>query len=203
VLKQNPKLVDRFAWTSRLDPNSKKLLERADRETFSHVCRKHDVSEIEANFKLLVEVLGAGFSEYAAAQAIQSNAVSLSPATPADLTKWRVEPEGAANNAALLGQKTTTVKTHTAKNEHRRQPQPSAVSKRCLPSAEKCTEGRDQGGERRWHEESTGVNRETRAVRQKRKRPWRRGAPSSCHYSEVVKFCADANPPREYRNPEK
>jgi hypothetical protein len=135
VLKQNPKLVDRFAWTSRLDPNSKKLLERADRETFSHVCRKHDVSEIEAHFKLLVEVLGAGFSEYAAAQAIQSNAVSLSPATPAELTKWRVEPEGAANNAALLGQKTTTVKTHTAKNEHRRQPQPSAVSKRCLPSA--------------------------------------------------------------------
>src|ERR1700751_4427710 len=29
-------------------------------------------------------------------------------------------------------------------NENRRQPQPSAVSKRCLPCAEKCTEGHHQ-----------------------------------------------------------
>jgi hypothetical protein len=91
VMKANPKLANRFAWTTRPDPNARKLQEEMDRKTFSVVCRSHDVSEIEANFKLLVDVLGSGFSEYAAAQAIRSNAVSLSPATAEELTKWHEE----------------------------------------------------------------------------------------------------------------
>jgi len=109
---KHPKVAIRFkdSWTtSRPDPNARKLQEETDRATFSKVCRSYDVSEIEANFKLLVDVLGAGFSEYEAAQSIKSNALQLSPATPQELTEWEQE-NVRAHNEWLLTSDVRTLK---------------------------------------------------------------------------------------------
>jgi hypothetical protein len=92
IFTERPSVKNDLIW-ERPAPSKheQKLQEQADRETFSRVCRKNDVAEVEANFKLLRDLLGAGFSTYSAAQAIRSNAVSLSPATAEELTKWHEE----------------------------------------------------------------------------------------------------------------
>jgi hypothetical protein len=121
IFTERPSVKNDLIW-ERPAPSKheQKLQEQADRETFSRVCRKNDVAEIEANFRLLVDVLGSGFSEFSAANAIQSNAVQLSPATPQELTKWHEEQVEQRNFDLYRTDISTLKKLTRAEAEQRR-----------------------------------------------------------------------------------
>jgi len=97
LLKDTPSLARSLQWQSAdvLDPVKRKEAEsaqaEADRETFNLFCRENGFSEVDANFRLALEVLEPGFSRYALAQAAQSNALQLAPAPAEELAKFQRE----------------------------------------------------------------------------------------------------------------
>jgi hypothetical protein len=94
VLKETPSLASQLTWQSAdlLDPVKRRLAESnqeaEDRETFNAFARENGFSECEANYRL-AKTLGNGLSKYTLAQAVQSNALSLAEASPAELEKFR------------------------------------------------------------------------------------------------------------------
>ncbi len=95
VLKENPSLANQLSWQSAdvLDPAKRKQAEAAqaekDREIFNAFARSHGFSEVEANYLLAKSVLGDGLDRYTLAQAVQSNALQLAPASQEDLAQFR------------------------------------------------------------------------------------------------------------------
>jgi hypothetical protein len=120
-LNDDSKLASRFAWTARPDPNARKLQEEVDRNTFEQLCNTDgvDISGSEANFRLLRDTLGSGFNLYAAKQAVQSNAVLLSPATPAEINA-REAVRIDQHNFKLLTSDVHTLKQLTREEAERR-----------------------------------------------------------------------------------
>jgi hypothetical protein len=97
VLKENPSLAASLSWQKHLDPAKRRAAEsaqtREDRETFNAFARENGFSEVTANFSSACSVLGSGFNQYQLAQAVQSNALVLAPASPAELQQFRVEAQ--------------------------------------------------------------------------------------------------------------
>jgi hypothetical protein len=90
-----------------------KALLEADRKTFQVAARNlQSFSLIEANFSLIRSTLGPGFSEYDIQQAIQANAISLSPPTEEEMIEWtRLAIE--AHNLKLLNSDLPTLRKLT------------------------------------------------------------------------------------------
>jgi DnaJ-domain-containing protein 1 len=78
-----------------LDPKKVKQAATAqaeqDRATFSKAAREIGLSDNEANFRLVREVLGSGFTSYAVSQAVDSGAVRLAATSPVELEAYRQE----------------------------------------------------------------------------------------------------------------
>jgi hypothetical protein len=68
----------------------RKAQEVAERRVFHDFCRDNGFSEVEANLSLTKSVLGS-FDQYSLAQAVQSNALQLAPASPKELAQFRQE----------------------------------------------------------------------------------------------------------------
>ena len=62
-----------------------------DRKTFAAAARKYGLSDNEASFRLVREVLGEGFSEYAVGQAVNDGTVHVPQAELAKLEQYRQE----------------------------------------------------------------------------------------------------------------
>jgi hypothetical protein len=97
LIHSRPDLANQLQWQSPSVLNPTYRLEQ-DRKTFAEICRKHSISNMEANFGLLREVLQNDFTVYNAAQAITSGAVQLSPATAVEIEQWRNEAAQARQN---------------------------------------------------------------------------------------------------------
>jgi hypothetical protein len=108
VMKSNPKLANRFSWTTRPDPNEKKLQERARRDVFHDLMVELGLSESHANWNLFPKDLLD--NAYTAKQAIVSGAVrGLMQATPSEIAEReaiRVDRE----NLRLLNSDVPTLK---------------------------------------------------------------------------------------------
>jgi len=93
VLAEQPQLARSLSWQSVdvLDPKKRKLAEAnqeaEDRETFNKFAREIGFSGVEANFQLAKSVLG-NFDRYTLAQAVQSNALQLAPASQEELAQY-------------------------------------------------------------------------------------------------------------------
>jgi hypothetical protein len=98
VLKENPNLAQQLSWQSAdvLDPTKRRHRERnqeaENRSVFDAFCRENRFSLVDANFHLAKCVLG-DFDQYSLAQAVQSNALVLAPASPAELQQFRTEAQ--------------------------------------------------------------------------------------------------------------
>jgi hypothetical protein len=96
VFQENPTLTNQLQWQSAdvLDPQKRKqaAAQRVAhaRDVFGIVCRKHNLSLVEANFRLLFDA-DLLDSEYTADQAITSNAVTLARATETELSQFQRE----------------------------------------------------------------------------------------------------------------
>ncbi len=94
LLAENPNYASRLIWESAdvLNPAKRRQAEanqdEEDRRLFNEFAREHGFSEVEANFQLAKSVLEEGFGKYALAQAIQSNALQLAPASPTELARY-------------------------------------------------------------------------------------------------------------------
>jgi hypothetical protein len=97
VLSEQPQLVSSLSWQSAdiLDPAKLRQAEATqaaeERRVFHDFCRDNGFSECESNHLLAKSVLEGGFDKYTLAQAVQSNALSLAPASPEELAKFRQE----------------------------------------------------------------------------------------------------------------
>jgi hypothetical protein len=106
VLMEQPQLVRQLAWRSAdvLDPAKRRQAEQnqeaADRAVFHEFCVANGFSEVEANYQLAKSVLGS-FDRYTLAQAVQSNALQLAPASPAELEQFRQEAIEAENRRLM------------------------------------------------------------------------------------------------------
>src|SRR5712692_9810486 len=93
VLAEQPQLARQITWQSAdlLDPRKQKEAAAAqaeqDRETFNAFVREYGFSQVEANFQLAKSVLG-NFDKYMLAQAVQSNALQLAPASSEELAQF-------------------------------------------------------------------------------------------------------------------
>jgi hypothetical protein len=74
-----------------LTAQAKSNQEAADRAIFHEFCRENSFSEVAANWELVKSVLESGFDRYTLAQAVQSNALTLAPASPEELAQFRQE----------------------------------------------------------------------------------------------------------------
>ena len=155
VLSEQPQLVRSLAWQSAdvLDPVKRKEAEsaqaEADRETFNLFARENGFSEVDANFRLALEVLEPGFSRYALAQAVQSNALQLAPASAEELAKFQREAyeervDWLQNQASLLelrqaarqeSEQGRTQQQRTAQQVKIREDKESSVGYAVLPEA--------------------------------------------------------------------
>lgn len=70
-----------------------KQTEPQDRETFAKACRKFNIGNIEANFKLIRAALGPQFNLYQVGQAVSSGIVHVDPATEQEQQQWRQEAQ--------------------------------------------------------------------------------------------------------------
>jgi len=68
-----------------------KSYESQDRKIFGQAARSLRFGENEANFQLIRSVIGPNFTEYRIQEAIDSNAVALSPPTQQELNEWNRE----------------------------------------------------------------------------------------------------------------
>jgi hypothetical protein len=97
LLKETPSLARSLSWQSAdvLDPVKRRQAEsvqaQEDREAFNSFARENGFSEVEANFHLAKSVLGDGLSKYKLAQAVQSNALQLAPASSDELARFSQE----------------------------------------------------------------------------------------------------------------
>jgi hypothetical protein len=95
ILTEQPQLAGHIVWQSAdvLDPKKRRQAAAAqaaeDRKTFSDAARKYGLGDTEANFHLVRETLGEGFSEYAVGDAVRNGTVQVSPATEAELEQYR------------------------------------------------------------------------------------------------------------------
>lgn len=62
-----------------------------DRETFSEATRRFRISPVQANFALIREVLGPGFTLYQLQEAIRSKSIHLAPVSQAELDEWAAQ----------------------------------------------------------------------------------------------------------------
>lgn len=91
---ENPVLARRLSWASAdsVDPVKQRQAAAAqadeDRSTFNAFARANGFSEVEANFRLAVSVLGSGFNQYQLEQAVTSNALRLAPASQQELAQY-------------------------------------------------------------------------------------------------------------------
>jgi hypothetical protein len=103
AIQDNPTLASSLQWQSA-DPmvREQAAAQRVAqaRQVFGIVCRKHNLSLAEANFRLLYDG-GLLDSEYSADQAITSNAVALAQATPQEAAKFHQERVDDYNEALL------------------------------------------------------------------------------------------------------
>jgi hypothetical protein len=99
-----PGLADQVSWEPILSPEQRKqaAAQRVAhaRDVFGIVCRKHNLSLAEANFRLLFDA-GLLDSEFTADQAVASNAVTLAQATPQEAAKFHQERVDDYNEALL------------------------------------------------------------------------------------------------------
>jgi hypothetical protein len=116
ILEENPSLVNQLLWdsTDKFDPVKRQQAVAAqleqDRETFADACRRFQIGNNEANFGIIRETLGEGFSVYQIQQAVQSGAVRVSSATHHEIGQWAAEAVE-THNDFLLQADTSTLKT--------------------------------------------------------------------------------------------
>jgi hypothetical protein len=140
VMKSNPKLANRFSWTTRPDPNEKKLQERARRDVFHDLMVELGLSESHANWNLFPKDLLD--NAYTAKQAIVSGAVrGLMPATPSEQTE-RNEVAIDRENLRLLNSDVPTLKKLAREEaEQRRVATAQADADRILKEKEQIEAG--------------------------------------------------------------
>lgn len=128
VLKDSSKLAESLTWQNAdvMDPKRIKQAAiaqaEADRKIFEKVCRNHGLSTCEANFQVLHDLLQDDFSEYSAGQVIASQAVSLVPASSAEIQQ-RTQQAAKERQDYLINRATPEelrAAAH-AETEHRRQ----------------------------------------------------------------------------------
>jgi hypothetical protein len=161
VLEQQPKLASSFVWKRPVDPFEKKLQEEGDRDTFAKLCRTEGIhiSENEANFKLLHDTLGAGFNLYAAIQAVNSNAVLVSPATPKEIQERIAERVEQRNFDLVYRTDIPTLKKLTREEaEQRRVETAQADAKRVLDIKRQFQDGRFELLPSQWKGEVLDAN---------------------------------------------
>jgi len=100
VLTEQPQLASSLSWRSAdiLDPAKRRAEEH---RAFHDFCRDNGFSECESNRLLVKSVLGQGYDSHMLAQAVQSNALSLAPASPSELEQFRQEAIKAHNQHLL------------------------------------------------------------------------------------------------------
>jgi hypothetical protein len=97
VLREQPQLARQISWHSAdvLDPPKRRQQEAnqesEDRETFNAFARENGFSEVEANVQLAKSVLGSGFNSHQLSEAVSSNALNLTQASPVELEQFRQE----------------------------------------------------------------------------------------------------------------
>jgi hypothetical protein len=107
VLSEQPQLASQLTWQSAdiLDPKKRKQAEAnqeaADRDTFNRFASENNFSQCESNYLLVKSVIGDGLSRHMLVSAVQSNALSLAPASPEELAQFRQDAI-AAHNQKLL-----------------------------------------------------------------------------------------------------
>ena len=95
VIAENPELANQIAKVEILSPQEQKKRLARDHETFLAVARMSGAfGNNDANFSLVRQVLGSGFTTYDIQQAVDSGAVRLSPATAEEIDKWHAEATG-------------------------------------------------------------------------------------------------------------
>jgi hypothetical protein len=104
IMTEQPELANQLPWVSAsFDQNA------ADRDTFNRCASLYGYSPNQANFGLLHDALGAGFSQYDIETATSTNHVSLAPPTKDELSRWNLE-DIEQHNQALLNASTTELK---------------------------------------------------------------------------------------------
>ncbi len=97
AITETPRLIGQLVVTSSDSQDPKKQQQAAaaqaeeDRRTFSEAARKFGLSDNEANFRLVREVLGSGFTSYAIGQAVDFGAIRLAVASQAEQEAYRTE----------------------------------------------------------------------------------------------------------------
>jgi hypothetical protein len=115
ILKENPSLGQSLAWQSAdiLDPVKRHQAESAqaaqDRDTFNRYARESGFSECESNYLLAKSVLGDHLARHLLVGAVESNALSLAPASPEELAIFRQDAI-AAHNQKLLSMDVPTLR---------------------------------------------------------------------------------------------
>jgi hypothetical protein len=113
VLEQDPHLSKQLVWdsTDKFDPVKRQQANAAqsaqDRQTFADACRQLHIGDNEANFGIIRETLGEGFSVYQVQQAVQSGAVRLALATREDIAQWAQEAVEERNEFLLTADNQT------------------------------------------------------------------------------------------------
>ena len=80
-----------------------KSYESQDRKIFGQAARSLRFGENEANFQLIRSVIGPNFTEYRIQEAIDSNAVALSPPTESEIASWNREQAASAQDSDQKG----------------------------------------------------------------------------------------------------
>jgi len=80
-----------------------KSYESQDRKIFGQAARSFRFGENEANFQLIRSVIGPHFTEYRIQEAIDSNAVALSPPTESEIASWNREQVASAQDSDQKG----------------------------------------------------------------------------------------------------
>jgi hypothetical protein len=115
VLSEQPQLANQLSWQSAdvLDPAKRRqtaaVQAAEERRVFHEFCRDNGFSEVDANFSLAKSVLGY-FDQYTLAQAVQSNALQLVEAYPAELEQFQQE-KIKLHNQYLLSLDLSTLRT--------------------------------------------------------------------------------------------
>jgi len=98
-----------------------KSYESQDRQTFGQAARALRFGENEANFQLLRSAIGPNFTEYRIQEAIDSNAVALSPPTESEIASWNREQAAADQDLDQKGrvELLASIESRIAQSEYR------------------------------------------------------------------------------------
>jgi hypothetical protein len=139
IIQENQSLASKIQWRSVNPKHAEARQQELDKQTFAEAAKNIRTFGVnEANLNVTRSVLGSGFSVYAIQQALESNALQLSPPTQSEREEWVAE-DIERHNQELLQANPEQLKARVRQEaEQRRAVQQAEAECQQLVAAKEC-----------------------------------------------------------------